>query len=751
VRGGRWPVPLLLGLAFLPCAGAFLPGRILYGRDLHLVFWGQAEAAVRLVASGIFPSWNPWAGFGQPLLANPEAQLLYPLTWLNLLLRPPAYLAVFTFVHLAIAALGARALALRLGASPAAGALAGAVYMLAGPLPALATMWHHFASACLCPWTLEAALDAGLSGRVRAGARWGALIGLQVLAGSGDYASLGALVSGLFALLAARHAAPPGGVGRAFRLGLLAAALGFSVSAPQGLPSLALVAGSGRVEQPDAIRTQWSVHPAALLETVTPGLLATLGPGPLRDQFSYQREPFIDSLYLGVLLAPLVLAGASASRWPSRLLLGLGVGALLLALGRHAPFFAWAAGVPPFSLLRYPVKAMPFAALAWAQLAGLGLDNCRAGAASSRAPLWGLAGVVAVAGAAWPVWGGSPGGSLRLGLSALLLAAAALLGTPRPGWATALAVLGVADLALQLGQQPTAPRALFDYRPALLETLPEGARIYSYDYSLPDRALLHLGRPHGPTLAGIPAGWDFQSAFALGLQDLVAPLTSPRWGLRGSFEIDHRGLYPRELTRLVLLLRLAEGTPAHLRLLQMASVSHVIALHGDGLQDLTPVREMAGVFREPVRLLAVPETLPRVRLVAGARRLDESATLDALLRGPFDARGEVLLPPGGAQAPAGPVPGRTEVLEERADQLVVDADAQAASWLVVADAWAPGWTAAVDDRPAALERANQAFRAVALPPGRHRVVLAYEATGWRPGLALGVAGLLALGICWRLG
>jgi uncharacterized membrane protein YfhO len=73
-------------------------------------------------------------------------------------------------------------------------------------------------------------------------------------------------------------------------------------------------------------------------------------------------------------------------------------------------------------------------------------------------------------------------------------------------------------------------------------------------------------------------------------------------------------------------------------------------------------------------------------------------------------------------------------------------------WVVLADTHYPGWMVTVDGQPAPLLRANYAFRAVAVPAGKHTIVFDYHprsfAVGsWLTGLALltwGVAGVLGL-------
>jgi uncharacterized membrane protein YfhO len=72
----------------------------------------------------------------------------------------------------------------------------------------------------------------------------------------------------------------------------------------------------------------------------------------------------------------------------------------------------------------------------------------------------------------------------------------------------------------------------------------------------------------------------------------------------------------------------------------------------------------------------------------------------------------------------------------------VEVDCPAPGYLVLADAWAPGWRAAVDGAPALIERANLAVRAVRVPGGAHTVTFLYQPR-WRvAGPALSLCGIL---------
>src|SRR5215212_7451235 len=98
-------------------AGPLLRGEVFYYRDIHLQWVGQTEAFVRSVAAGSWPFWNRRWSFGMPLLANPNNQLLYPLTWLNLVMPPWHYYSLFVVMHFLLAGLGFFLAARRLGAS----------------------------------------------------------------------------------------------------------------------------------------------------------------------------------------------------------------------------------------------------------------------------------------------------------------------------------------------------------------------------------------------------------------------------------------------------------------------------------------------------------------------------------------------------------------------------------------------------------------------------------------------------------
>lgn len=110
---------------------------------------------------------------------------------------------------------------------------------------------------------------------------------------------------------------------------------------------------------------------------------------------------------------------------------------------------------------------------------------------------------------------------------------------------------------------------------------------------------------------------------------------------------------------------------------------------------------------------------------------------------PAEPAGTVLLagagPPGGGDELAAPRPCRLE--RAGVNRVVLGCEVTAPGRAVLLDAWAPGWSATVDGRPARVERADLITRAVPVAAGDRTIVLSYRP----PGLALGAAiTLLAL-------
>jgi uncharacterized membrane protein YfhO len=85
---------------------------------------------------------------------------------------------------------------------------------------------------------------------------------------------------------------------------------------------------------------------------------------------------------------------------------------------------------------------------------------------------------------------------------------------------------------------------------------------------------------------------------------------------------------------------------------------------------------------------------------------------------------------------------------------VVDLAGGESGYLVLSEAFFPGWRAYVDGVEAPVLRANYVFRAVPLPEGARQVTFSYQPASWRLGLAASALGwvlVLAMSAWWFRG
>ncbi len=78
------------------------------------------------------------------------------------------------------------------------------------------------------------------------------------------------------------------------------------------------------------------------------------------------------------------------------------------------------------------------------------------------------------------------------------------------------------------------------------------------------------------------------------------------------------------------------------------------------------------------------------------------------------------------------------------EHISMEVTADSAGYLVLTDAWYPGWTATVDGEPVEILRADVAFRAVRIGVGTHRVEFRYEPQTVWVGMVIGV-------VAWVIG
>ena len=289
---------------------------------------------------GHFPLWNPFTYAGQPFLAGFESAVFYPPNLLFLCMPLARAINFSILLHLVILGWGVERWATHRGLNPWAAGLvgffvvpfSGAVFphIYAGHLSNLCTMaWAPWIFLGLETWVLK--------GNRRGLFLASAAICLQILAGHVQYFFYTAVAAGIQALIlsaaepAARRRAIPGAVG----CYLTAIALG----AAQLLPGLAASAEGIRQQKLDHdFAAMFGFPPENFLTMIAPGFFGNLGT-PVYWGRCYLWEM---SLFIGA-VGPLMIVIALCDTGPKRraVILDLAIAGLLLvlALGVHTPVF----------------------------------------------------------------------------------------------------------------------------------------------------------------------------------------------------------------------------------------------------------------------------------------------------------------------------------------------------------------------------------------------------------------------------
>jgi hypothetical protein len=760
------PLGALAGAITLLLRG-LLRGEVFYYRDLHLQWVVQVEAFVRSIAAGSWPVWNPYVSSGQPLLGYPNSQVFYPPTWLNLVMQPWSYYALYVPAHLLLSGWGMYLLCSRLGTSRLAATLGACTWIAGGPFVSLVSLWNHLGGAAWIPWSAWAADRTLAHLRLRDALVWGATIALPVLAGSPEMALIAIAVSAV----GVRHLRRQP-LGRPVQLVATAAAFATGVSAVQWLPAMDVLRLSVRARTSNGLGDYWSVAPLGLLQCLFPARLDSL---PLRDDVRAtlfeSREPFLPSLYLGLSALAFVLIALTGGRGIARVLGLLAVVGIALALGPHLPFLhAAQIALPVLRMLRFPAKAMLLAAFAWSVLVALGFERWRRGQgledrgySFARVTLC-VASVIAAGGALLARLGAEQWGALLLAreytrrpfAAALAPMAADLACTAAVGLALVLVLVATvpglrferraalafaivaADLLLAHRHVvPTAPRDLYTQRPPALPyaTPPDRMRVYSYDYFARGESERHLGHPGYRTKYRFREDWPAPWTDAAALRAALYPSVLGSWGLEGAYTHDALGLFPGHLAVITSFLGARDGTPTFVRLLQMGAVSRVVGLHAEGLESLRLIARVPGLFLEPTYVFQVPDPLERTYAVGGARMADTAAALRLIDDAAFDPRRDVILPDGTPVPSPSDFGGTSRIVQWKPDHVTIEAELSRAGFVVLVDTFDPSWRATLDGAPTEILRANVAFRAVRVPAGRHRI----EMTCRPPLLMLGAA------------
>ncbi|MDX1522810.1 MAG: YfhO family protein, partial [Anaerolineae bacterium] len=518
---------------------------------------------------------------------------------------------------------------------------------------------------------------------------------------------------------------------------LIVLAVTIGLSALLIFPAYELSRYTPRAELPYDEAAQYSLHPVQLVGLLIPNYF---GRDPALHWGPWSR---VETGYIGLITLMLALTGAIFVRYRlKRFFVALGLIALLLAMGGTTVLHGWLyATAPGFDQLRAPARFILLLDFALVTLAAFGLqwllsplDAVRRQQFQHLINLlsWVLGGLIVVAAPLSyfallitqdrnpAIFNRAIGAANGVAVFALFtVISLVVLGVIGRNWlrenfaGSAVIIVLMLDL-FTLGSNVdvghTDPTAGFEH-PEAIAFLQSDPGLFRTEVTTD---IWHVWQPDTGLLHGLDDVWG-----------LYNPLTLADTTLYWS------GAPPRSSGRYNFL-----------------GVKYIIASKAGAPAD----GNIIPVFNEDpeVNIYLNQNALARVTFVGQTQVVpNHDAAWDAVRAETFDPATTVVLE--GGRALDNEPTSTLSVLEYGIHTATFGVDTDRPGYLVLADAYYPGWQATVDGQPEPIIRANYAFRAVYVPAGQHTVQFVFRPLIWRVGL--GVSGLtlifLMIWAVWR--
>lgn len=723
----------------LPFADVLFAGRNFYVRDIVRTYVPDRRILFDFLQAGEWPFWNRYFAAGQPLAANPHYHAFYPVHWLGLVLPLRDAFHVGIVLHFPLAAAGMYLLVRSLGSTPAAAVLAAFAWASSGTLVSIASLVPLLFSATWIPWVILFFRRYTIHRQLRDFGLAALTLGLLLLAAD---VSIILQTGALIAAWAATRSWKRRSDQKPLRTLLAAPTLiliATLVGAVQIVSAMDHQRDSGRAKPiPYETAIQWSLPPVRIAELVLPTLFGTASP----EAFFYWGTarldtmhglPFIPSIYCGIPIAALFIAGL-VRRIRGAAFLGVVTGfSFLLAIGGYGPLFPllYQAGLRS---LRYPEKFFVTGACAIVILAALTADEAwRDRRVRVAAGI--VAGVVLLAAVTLTIVASLPSAAnlfravwlvseadaadfserfrrSMVQVSAVAAVTTALFLIERVSISLRAVLLG-ALVVLDLGsyQQSWLQRidaSYYEPPPLARQLMAEKRDIRMYSHADYQRRVL----PQPPLPIGIRP-WIVRNG--------LLPASNATWRIGGIAEVDPNLTmlqWTADFHRIIDAMRRSDRNDRLALLMQIGGVSDMTVL-----QTFDPAI-VADPWRfhevEPVASLRLENAGPvyfAERVIASAPH----AVVGRLLSSqPISSRTAFSRVPLAA--------GRGTVMQSIAElnSLRAEVVAEEPALLVIAVTRHKYWKAAIDGVEATIYPVNVAFQGVIVPPGRHTVTMRYR-------------------------
>ncbi len=736
-----------------------------YMRDLTRYYYPTKQILRDIVLHGEFPLWNRYFSGGQPIAANPEHEVFYPLTWLILL---PSYdfgYRLHILIHVYIGLLGMYFLLRSMELRPYASSFGAFTWGLGGLYLSYVNLLPILFCVAWLPLTCLFVRRFLLHHNRRDFALGALFFGIQFLVGEPTTIIQTGFLLGMYALYRAWYSRPrlTKMLTRVLWIALISATA-LLIGSAQVLPAIDHVHDSARsrIFGFDLV-SAWSMPWAKVAELLYPNILGHLSVKHVTwywagGLYPGMGSPFLFSIYCGLLMVALAIGGAFARPRGGRLVLLIALVSSILALGSHTPLLKWCHDAGIATSVRYPEKFALMGIFALiifsAQMLQRMLDGdeaVREGALGFTLAVLLVAAFVAIttftpmyARAMMKIWSVTPGpaGNTTIALSKndwwlavmrgtavalLLLTVRARL---RTVWLVAAALIVIADV-LPIGEEinPRMPRRFFDPAPAA-SLLPKDHSDYRIFHEADWYGQEEMARKFFSTGAGVY--WVVRNG--------LFPMTPAGAGIRTVLERDYdkTALLPTiDLTDSVWDVKRSGRADWYVPFMAMSNAWYR-AVYRDFDKENKRIKG-AWTQSDPVTFLPAPH-YPRYYFANQIVMIrDRDDFVKKLSANSYSDRVAFLERPGFV-----PADGMVRSVRESANSAILDVESFGEAFLVMSVTPHKYWTITVDGRPVPAIVTNIGYQGITVTPGRHRVVMRYSNPLVKVGGTISLGMLLVL-------
>jgi hypothetical protein len=756
---------ILVLLATVAFGDVLVGTRDFYIRDLTRYYYPTKQILRDIVLHGEFPLWNRDFSAGQPIAANPEHEVFYPLTWLILLPSYDLGFRLHILIHIYIGLIGMYLLLRSMEIRPAASFYGALIWGLGGVYLSYINLLPILFCAAWLPLTCLFVRRFLLRRDKRDFALSALCLGVQFIVGEPTTIMQTGLLIGMYALYRAWYSRPrvTKSITRLIWIATISS-IALLIGAAQVIPAIDHVHDSAR-SRPfgfDLVST-WSMPWAKFAELIYPNILGHLSVNQVTwywggGLYPGMGSPFLFSIYCGLLMMALVVGGAFAQPRGGRLVLLIVIASSVMALGSHTPLLKlfYDAGIA--TSIRYPEKFAlmgMFAAIVFAaqmldrMLAGD--EKVREGALGFTLAVMAVAAILAVstftpyyARAMTKIWSLTPGaaGNFIIKLStwdwwfALVRAAAValLLITVRTRrralWVVMAAVVVTADL-LPIGEEinPRMPRRFFDPPPAA-KMLSDNRADYRVFHEIDWYGQEAIAQKFFSTGAGVY--WVVRNG--------LFPLTPAGAGIRTVMERDYdkTALLPTvDLADSVWDVKRSGREDWYVPFMAMSNAWYRVGYRDFGKEQ----KRIKGDFTKsiPINVMPAPHH-PRYYFADQIVTIkDRNDFVKKLTEGSYSAAVAFVHQPSFV-----PARGVVRSARESSNTATLDVDAYGQSFLVMSVTPHKYWNITVDGRAVPAIVTNVGYQGIILPPGHHSVRMTYSNPLVKVGGAISLLTVLAM-------